>query len=556
MSASKQLGIDFSVQHVKDLLQAFVDARRESAATARSLVKDAQSVAQGMRSLQSATAKASLQHAKVSANPSQNVRANASPTGLMINIKLAPIVVAVRGGSGTSVGGAGRSGGLSFPSGPRQRLIALQNMLPMAAAQGNHAALMDIQEQAMRLQRRMQPKSTGDKLWEAITTSRFGSGGAMPLVGKSLDVVGGRNSPLAKGLLGVAILGNAALEAGKAIIHLTQEANAFVMSQVRLQAYTGGSAAETARLRGVGIASGLSAEDVGGLAKNLQSAISTPGFGMMYGAKLGIMNMPGPLGNQDLAGQELKFVERFRKFYQSDKSPNHGESLRIARSLGQEALLPAMSLPQKDWHSAIQAGLDTQQSPQRMIQALRFQSSQEKVQAAWGNLVASITGQDGVIKALNSLAGALNRLANWIDGINKPGDTSRSGSAARSLVGRGATPFPLLNGASAIYHWMHPDRDLGPRHKDENGNMVPFAKASERAKAAYQRSLHSHALLEKANVQMMKAHTSQLQKDAMSIAYPGQYGRVTRDGAIPRALDTGFVLNRYLASKALQLSAF
>jgi hypothetical protein len=538
MSASKQLGIDFSVQHVKDLLQAFVDARRESHATAQSLVSDARMVTQAAKTLQTAIGKASLANAKVSAKPSQNVNANMTATGLMINIKMAPIVVSMRGGSGPGSGGGSRGGGLSFPSGPRQRLIALQNMLPLAASQGNHAALADMAEQAARLQRRMRPKTTGDKLWEIATTSRFAAGGASPLVGKTLDAFGGRNSPMAKGLFGVSILATASIEAAKAIFKLTDEAKQFTLSQVQMQTTLGGTAKESAWLKGVGIAAGLSPEDMTGLAKNLQSSQSSP-FGKMYAAQAGVFNLPGPLGNQDQAGQELKYIYWLRNKYQNDKSPGKADSLRSVRALGQEALLPAMRLGQPDWHQFVQAGRDSEQSPSKMLQAIKLQATEEKLKNAWGDLLSSLTQKGGVIPALDSFAVALNKITGWVNGLgttNNPETRAHQGGA----VGLGG---------------LHPHL----------GNAPAFAKASPRAQSAYERSLHSQmsqslalqtARVHHENERMMKMGSSQMQKDSMGIMMPGSYGRVTRGEAMPRALDTGFVLNKYLAAKALQLSSF
>lgn len=557
MAASKQVGIDFSVDHIKDLLQAFVDARKESAATAKSVVQDAADVAKAMKSLQSSTAKVALQNATIKASPSQSINTSLSGSSLKIDITLKGLAgAASTSGSGGSRGGSGRVA--AYPTGPRQQLTRIAPLIQRARSAGDADALADMMDLQSRLEKRIAPRRKSP-LMDLIYTSRFNieNGKASPLVGKALDAAGGRDSVMGKTLLGIGILGTAAIELGKLFIDLSNQGKDYLLGINKFNASTGGSALENAKLRGVGIAAGLSTDDMSGLARNLQASITQPGFGMAFGAMLGVHNLPGPMGSQDLAKNELVVANRLRDMWQKDRSPEHANTLRFARGLGQDALIPALKLPNKDWNDAIKSSVSAMPTESQMIQAMKLQAAEGELAQSFGELVASITGKQGLVTAVKSLADLVNNIAH-------PGTSARA--ITKDLV---IGPVPsLMQKSSSIFKSLLPPRSTGrewwqgPAFGNQNGHPA-FASATERARHAMAVYQSEHAGSHVAKLRDSNQHlASAMQTLADAIkkggGYPGTYGsgNQTRSGALPRALDNGWILNKYRNERAIMLSSF
>jgi len=591
MNTSEQLGIGFEIKDLKTAVNAFKTLRNEARATGKALEGSLRGVLSARQKVQeNLNVPKILSQASVSTNPPNAASASASRNRLNIVIHIKGLPQG--GGQGTgdiSTPGGRRARGSSrqlpalvkpekvktpkskmpwLPSGPRQNLQKLYNAMAYSVSIGNDAAFEDAHEQYLRLLKKVNPvqKAPKNKWWEIVTTSRFGAHGASPLVGKVLDAMGGRNTPVAKGLIGLTILGTAAVELGKTFLKLTQQGNEFAMSQIKLQASTGGSAKENALLRGIGIASGLSTDDISGLTRGLQQSVSSPGMGMLYGLKAGVFNLPGALGSQDWAKNEIKVAAYLRRLYAKDKSKNHDETFRQARALGQDALIPALSLPEKDWQRAMKAGLSTQQTPDRMIQALKYEEAKGELAASFGNLAASITGQDGVINAMHKLTDIVNRLAN-------PGSAIRQAvtdtldprkplgilpDVAKALV----KPDKAFKAPKKPGFGVQPDGRFGFGNGDFS---ISFSTASEKARKAYERSLASHH--SKADASTTHLLTSQKNTDALntlnetlrglrSMQWPGSYGTMHRSGAYPSQLDNGWVLHKYNSQRSLLLGTF
>lgn len=566
MAASKQLGIDFSVEHIKELLQAFVDARRESQATAKSLVKDAADVAKAVKSLQGQSAIKALSAATVSARPAQSVSTSLSGQSLKIDITVKGLMTATATSSSSSrgrgAGGAARS--LAYPTGPRQQLSRLAGHIARARANGDDDALADLLETQARLTKRIQPRAKKNPIMDLIYTSRFGAGGAMPLVGKALDAAGGRNSPTGKALLGIGILGNAAFQLTKEFYDLSTSANNAVKGLLTFSNATGGSVKENAFLRGLAGGAGISTDDMAGVTKGLQGAITSDPYAMAIAAQMGVMNTKGPYGHQDWAGDEQKVATALRKLYQSDKSPNHENSLRKIRSLGQESLVSAFGLDDQHWNALISTA-NNGPTASDMAAANNQAAARNRLGMSAQNLLSGLAGNRGITHALDQTSDFMDALRRPKVGAVQPNGHPRSrGSIWGHYLPDVLSLKYLRDGISKAWHNDGRPPWQGPAWGNPNAGTHPaFAAASPNAVHVYRAVLEAHKREQEHASALVKnaeatRHLAQLLAAGRgpNVLWTGSYGNMTRQGVMPRQLDTGFVLNKYLNSKALHLSSF
>jgi hypothetical protein len=162
------------------------------------------------------------------------------------------------------------------------------------------------------------------KLAGVISSSRFsmGGGGAslMPLVGKTLDLLG---TGVTTAVGGLAILAKIATDAAES---LTQFRQSMLTS--------GGTSGETAQLGGIGRIAGIS--DPAALSRSLADALKDNGAGTLAGARLGVHDYGNELsGPADKAKNLLKIADMI-----GDRNKTTDEeAIRLARALHVEQLL-------------------------------------------------------------------------------------------------------------------------------------------------------------------------------------------------------------------------
>lgn len=378
---------------------------------------------------------------------------------------------------------------LRYAQGPYQRLSRLQEQYQQAAQRGHGAAQNDIALAIRRNQQQIQrsmPKSVGQKWMDVFKSSRFnvgqgGVGDLMPLVGRTMAALG----PIGD-------IAAAAALAADAIYKMTMAAAQASRAFASLQFASGSTGVQTGQLNMLGRAAGMSPEQMGGLAGQFNSRITTDPVAMMFAAQAGITNAPGAFGNQNWGQELLRMVTYLR----SIKDQN--ERIRAARATGTESLLPLTQLSQATLNklkadATLQAEIF---NPQYQQSAQELLTSQSRVQQAFSNLGAAITGpmMDALAHFENSLADFVNRAAKF---FNTP--------HADMLAGR------------------------------DTGTPVNPQKA-------------------------MQDNTDALNANTQAIKMPGHYGKGQRlNAALPPALGTqggGFAIRQGLQAGGFRLGAF
>lgn len=381
-----------------------------------------------------------------------------------------------------------------LPNGPRQQLSRVFDAMHYAASIGNDAAFDDAKDQYDRLSKRLQPKQPQNKLLQALMTTRFNVGHASPLVGRTLAAAG-VDAAAAGPAAGLLLASGAAIEAAKAIWEMAKSAADATNSFSRLSISLGSSASTSGRLQ----AYGLSPDQASGIAERVQSSITGSPMGTAAGLRLGVYNLPGIYGNQDYGQQALTVIQNLQKV----RNPN--DRLALARQLGITDILPSLNassgqLAANARTSAVTASLMT---PDMASKAEDFQLSLDRVQVAIQNIITAVSPSvlSRLTDFLNGIANIADGLATWlsqhqglIDGLVNIGMHTRLGNVA-SIISMGA-------GTS--------DVDLA-RSLDRN------TKATE----------------------------------ANTLAIPGSYGNISRQGVAGSHMGNGFELRKALDAGAL-----
>lgn len=386
------------------------------------------------------------------------------------------------------------------------------------------------------------PKSFSDRLNDMMYSSRFGAGtGPMPLAGKVVDLIGGKNSPLGRGLLGIGFLGGAAIEVGKTFLTLVKVGNDFALDMNKMSTTTGGTQGETSRL--LGWANLLGPGNTGtatSATMNLQKAMTGGGMGQVYAAKFGLANLTDSFGNQDYAGYELKLLPQLRQMWQNDKSKGHGSSLRAIRSLGQQDMIPAFRADNTAFNNSMRIAKGAGGNSQG---AIAFGSAEANAQTAWAKFLNSFLGPSGATAAVQKFADVLNSIAD----PKSPGDKIMRAAVQPWWMTLGDT----IKDYKGLAHNLA-NKDPNLKNALHVMGAPSFAAASPHARAAYE--AHLKEMRKSTNA---SSGIADIIRDAVrGGGVAGSYGNMTRSNPMPSQIDTGFVLNRYLSLKALHLSSF
>jgi len=236
------------------------------------------------------------------------------PTGGSYGPGMRPITVQGRTAPGTGGMRPPTIGSRFDDAFAQHRLYANMNKRGMGGGQQAQAALMNAHNLAMQMPGKAgfnamnkvlnatpkAPKTVGQKAMDALMTSRIGAGGAMPLVGKLVGLLG----PVGT-LLAVAL--PAAIEAFTA-------GTEALTSNIRNLSLLGGSARSADRAaKMAGLGSGADA------ASSMRSALGS-GAGAGYAASLGINPNFGSFGNMsygDMVNKVIKDIATSSSFEQA-----------------------------------------------------------------------------------------------------------------------------------------------------------------------------------------------------------------------------------------------
>lgn len=203
------------------------------------------------------------------------------------------------------------------------------------------------------------PPTFFEKFKSMLMSSRFGSGGLMPLVSKAVD-----------------LLGFEAVAAATAIKFLWMAANeaADNLREFRGAGYTsGGTGSEVAGLQTYGSVLGKSVQDMADLSRSLNREISSNGVAMGFANNIGMKFNFEPFGQQDMAKNLLDNIKAIRA---ADKQIGRTATVQALRAIGAagEALIPMLDIPEKmiaDMQRA-QALSETVNSPRAIQEATEF----------------------------------------------------------------------------------------------------------------------------------------------------------------------------------------
>lgn len=355
----------------------------------------------------------------------------------------------VRFGSG---GGPGRTPA-GMLGGPNYRLAQAQQRLSILQGMGAHPqAIQDAQGAVQRAQagvaRQQQMLSGGaspaQKLAQVLLTSRFGAGGLMPLVGRSLAALGVGGA--AAGPAALVMAGLAAVGVGlHAFVSMLGEA-ASALSDFRAAAMqSGGSTGDISRLTSMGMSPGSIAGKAAALTQRMSMLGGDP-FAMLAGMKLGVQLPIGrPFGKTNEAETFLAVIEGLRKVKSAE------EQLRLARMLGVDADMDLVRASDKVFEAMKRdAALRTKFFDERTQQnAADVSAGFIRVNNAMDNLKVTLS-KPFLADMANALAG-LAEIMNTVAAImNKNAIALRAALAGALTIVFGPLAVPLLGALSAL----------------------------------------------------------------------------------------------------------
>jgi hypothetical protein len=228
--------------------------------------------------------------------------------------------------------------------GPLQRLAALQQQAFNEVNQTGGISAMRAQDLQILIARAQASanRATGaddsfsKRAASFVRSTRFGGGGglggAMPLIGKSMDLFLGSqaSTALMEAAGPIALVATAAAAAAKALYDAAAQSAQLGKEFSALGFATGGNTGETAKLSVFSKVFGI---DAGGAAQALQDRITSNPMAMSVAAAHGVYNLKAPFGNTDMATDLLKAIEAMRGMKTAE------EKLRFARLLGIESTL-------------------------------------------------------------------------------------------------------------------------------------------------------------------------------------------------------------------------
>lgn len=240
------------------------------------------------------------------------------------------------------------------------------------------------------------PPSFGSQFMKVLSSSRFGAGGIMPLVGQVAKLVGP-----------VGMMAIAAIEAGKAIFELSKQAAEAGIAFAKLGFESGGGSS-TGALSALGGAIGA---NLGEMARHLNEQMKSNPYAMMHAGGMGIQPDFTPGGGPGMGDNLLKYITGLRKI---DKEQGRAVAIQTAYADGMEGLLGNLLLSDAAMKKlnidvAVKNGLF---SKQFQDDSAAFMEALRRFGDAFKDLVVGVFGPmlPTFTKALNDIADALRAI--------------------------------------------------------------------------------------------------------------------------------------------------
>lgn len=282
------------------------------------------------------------------------------------------------------VGAATKKAGSAakFAAGPYQKLTKAQEAFNAAARKGTTSQMADaafhLERAQKALQRWQQRNEPADKkVPSSVFSKMFGAVGLGRMSG-----FGRIAAPLLSAAGPIGIAGGAAVAAAAALYKLAEASSQALTTFQSLRIAGGGTQRETGQLRFLGGALGMSQNDMGSMVQSIQESISSSQFGMMFGGRLGIRNLPGPMGNQDWSRNALEAAKAIARIHDPQ------ERLRTARAIGAPDLAKLGDLSPETLERIFRVGglFGDMFSPERTRNAMEFNVALAELSAQFDKL--------------------------------------------------------------------------------------------------------------------------------------------------------------------------
>lgn len=319
----------------------------------------------------------------------------------------------------------GGGGGTPSYSGPNARLAAAEKALRDARANGaNSSTIEDLQHRRRLAQTAVdRMRNPSDPIFNMLYSTRFGAGKFSPLLGRTVDAVGGQGAArglynsLSSGPMGSLMrMGGVATAVISAYIKTTQKLHEMAEASARLtneftnmKAQVGGSMRDAAEVRGLGF---LGASGQG--ARSFQDRITSDPNAMGAAARVGLSNARGPWGRMDFGRQYLQAIERVSSI------TDERERQRLAYLLGIEEEVAKYAMLSPGTKAALKRSADLNaqiNDKQAQMAAAEFDAAKSRAQqaqeAAKTIIGKPLTGDLAtIINAYTSLQEWASRIAN------------------------------------------------------------------------------------------------------------------------------------------------
>lgn len=290
---------------------------------------------------------------------------------------------------------------------------------------------LDFKRRQSQVDRLSQPDATrGSLTAKAFLSSRYGKGGGMmPLVGQSLDAIGGEGT--AKGVGGlitgiidgpigkfggvILALGKAGVEVVKAMYQLADASSRITQRFSDLRGGIGGSTGDAARNTMMSRITGVNGESA---AKAFQERITSDPLAMGAAGGLGIHNRKAPYGNLAIGGNYNQAVESVSRI----SDPNQRRRTAMILGIEQEVNRYSLLSGRTRGNLANDAGTTGRvNGPGAERRAAEFTASQERFSQAKDNFTTAIGGAfaENFTPFINSMATALNVIADVFNVLNE-----------------------------------------------------------------------------------------------------------------------------------------
>jgi len=214
-----------------------------------------------------------------------------------------------------------------------------------------------------------QPADFNTILKSFLRTTRYGSGGVFPLIGRTLDLFG----------LGGSMAANAALFAAPMLMRMAGEGGRSFADISRGMAAAGGTAAQTGFAQGIGGAVGMDAGGMAGAAQQFGESLRGGGYGAAFFRSRGIVDFGYRTTNK--MENLIKALSELSKI--SDKS----QQMMVAQSAGLTQFLPLLQASP----AARRFAMDSAARYAGDEQQIRAARDYEAVKSGWSSYFDSLS---------------------------------------------------------------------------------------------------------------------------------------------------------------------